>query len=243
MSLPYFPLFPSDFEAKTSHLTLEEDGAYNRILRLMWMTPGCSLPDDDAWIMRRMRVNADTYERVVRVVIDEFCTRENGRLSNAKLARIFDDSNGRHERRVSAGAKGGKAKALKSNKTTSGSATAKLKQPEPEPEPDTLEPNGSNDADGVDPVVRARIEAIWKGGVAYLSGSGVAERQARSLIGKWLRDHGDEALYAALASAKKAMTGDPVPYIEAVFAPEKTNTDVMNDIVARVRARRQGYSE
>lgn len=85
MSLPYFNLYPSDFEAKTSHLTLEEDGAYNRLLRLCWMTPGCSLPDDDAWIMRRMRVDAETYERVVRVVLDEFFTRENGRVSNAML--------------------------------------------------------------------------------------------------------------------------------------------------------------
>ena len=73
MSLPYFPMYPTDFEAKTSHLTLEEDGAYNRLLRLMWMTPGCSLPDSDAWIMRRMRCDADTFERVVLVVIDEFC--------------------------------------------------------------------------------------------------------------------------------------------------------------------------
>jgi uncharacterized protein YdaU (DUF1376 family) len=53
MSLPYFPMYPSDFEAKTSHLTLLEDGAYNRLLRLCWMTPGCSIPADEAWIMRR----------------------------------------------------------------------------------------------------------------------------------------------------------------------------------------------
>ena len=87
MSLPYFNLYPSDFEAKTSHLTLEEDGAYNRLLRLCWMTPGCSLPDDDAWIMRRMRVDAETYERVVRVVLDEFFTRSNGRVTNPRIAR------------------------------------------------------------------------------------------------------------------------------------------------------------
>jgi uncharacterized protein YdaU (DUF1376 family) len=31
MSLPYFPMYPTDFEAKTSHLTLAEDGAYNRL--------------------------------------------------------------------------------------------------------------------------------------------------------------------------------------------------------------------
>ena len=135
MSLPYFPMYPSDFEAKTSHLTLEEDGAYNRLLRLMWMTPGCSLPDSDAWIMRRMRCDADTFERVVLVVIDEFCERENGRVSNAKLTRVFNDSAEKHSKRVLAGSFGGKAKALQTNKKTSSNAVAKPYQPEPEPEP------------------------------------------------------------------------------------------------------------
>lgn len=85
MSLPYFNLYPTDFEAKTSHLTLEEDGAYNRLLRLCWMTPGCSLPDDNAWIMRRMRVDQDTFNRVVLVVLDEFFTRKSGRVINENL--------------------------------------------------------------------------------------------------------------------------------------------------------------
>lgn len=106
MSLPYFPMYPKDFEADTSHLTLEEDGAYNRLLRLVWMSPGCSLPDDDAWIMRRMRVDADTYERVVRVVLDEFFTRKSGRVSNARIAREYATSNEAHSKRVSAGKKG-----------------------------------------------------------------------------------------------------------------------------------------
>lgn len=127
-------MYPTDFEAKTSHLTLEEDGAYNRLLRLMWMTPGCSLPDDDAWIMRRMRVDADTYGRVVRVVIDEFCTRENGRVSNPKLARISAETNAAHKRRVAAGSVGGKAKALKTKTKKPSNALAMPKQPEPEPE-------------------------------------------------------------------------------------------------------------
>lgn len=135
MSLPYFPMFPSDFEAKTSHLTLEEDGAYNRLLRIMWMTPGCSLPDDNAWIQRRMRVDSDIFERVVLVVIEEFCERKNGRVSNAKLTEVFEESCYRHKKRVDAGSKGGKAKALKSKETDSSKALAKLKQPKPNPEP------------------------------------------------------------------------------------------------------------
>lgn len=136
MSLPYFPMFPSDFEAKTSHLTLEEDGAYNRLLRIMWMTPGCSLPDDNAWIQRRMRVDSDIFERVVLVVIEEFCERKNGRVSNAKLTEVFEESSAKHKKRVEAGSKGGRAKSLKSRETDPSKAKAKLKQPEPEPEPE-----------------------------------------------------------------------------------------------------------
>ncbi len=135
MSLPYFPMYPTDFEAKTSHLTMAEDGAYNRLLRLMWMTPGCSLPDNDAWIKRRMRCTDEEFEAVVLVVIDEFLTRSNGRLSSAKLTREFIKSNAAHKKRVNAGAKGGKAKALKTNTTRPSKAKAKPKQPEPEPEP------------------------------------------------------------------------------------------------------------
>jgi len=135
MSLPYFNMYPTDFEAKTSHLTLEEDGAYNRLLRLMWMTPGCSLPDDDKWIMRRMRVDQDTFDRVVSVILDEFFERRNGRVSNARLAREYAKSNDAHKKRVSAGKLGGNAKALKTKKNVPSNAKAKPYQPEPEPEP------------------------------------------------------------------------------------------------------------
>jgi uncharacterized protein YdaU (DUF1376 family) len=135
MSLPYFNLYPTDFEAKTSHLTLEEDGAYNRLLRLCWMTPGCSLPDDDAWIMRRMRVDEATYERVVKPLIGEFFTRKSGRVSNARLTKEHGTSVEKHDKRVSAGKAGGEAKARKTNNSHASNAVAKAYQPEPEPEP------------------------------------------------------------------------------------------------------------
>lgn len=139
VSLAYFPFYPSRFEAKTAHLSLEEDGAYNRLLRLCWMSPGCSVPDDAGWLMRRLRVDAETYERVVAVVIAEFFKRRRGRLYNPRLSEIFDETSDAHNRRVNAGKKGGRpAKALKSNETTQSNAKAMPKQPEPEPEPYTL---------------------------------------------------------------------------------------------------------
>ncbi|WP_299830696.1 YdaU family protein [uncultured Roseobacter sp.] len=135
MSLPYFPLYAKDFEGKTAHLSLAEDGAYNRLLRLCWMTPGCSIPADDKWISRRLRCSKREYERVVLIVLDEFFTRENGRFSNARLTEEFEAAKTAHEKRVSAGKRGGKAKSLKNMEIEVGNAEAMLKQPEPEPEP------------------------------------------------------------------------------------------------------------
>ena len=139
MSLPYFPMYPSDFEAKTSHLTLAEDGAYNRLLRICWMTPGCTIPADDAWIMRRVRAHTEADQEAVRAILAEYFTVENGRYSNAKLMRIWREANEAHEKRKNAGSKGGKAKSLKTNDSASSNAVAKPKQPEPEPEPDKKE--------------------------------------------------------------------------------------------------------
>jgi uncharacterized protein YdaU (DUF1376 family) len=135
MSLPYFPMYPSDFEAKTSHLTLAEDGAYNRLLRLCWMTPGCDIPADEAWVIRRARAISEADIEAVLTVLGEYFTIENGRYSNAKLKLIFGEVSEAHQKRVNAGSKGGKAKSLKSNNSTSSNVKAKLKQPEPEPEP------------------------------------------------------------------------------------------------------------
>ena len=135
MSLPYFPMYPTDFEAKTSHLTIAEDGAYNRLLRICWMTPGCTMPTDEAWIMRRVRAHTDEDKATVLSVLAEFFTIDGGRYSNAKLMRVWLSSNEAHKKRKTAGSKGGKAKALLTNNKTPSNAKAMLKQPEPEPEP------------------------------------------------------------------------------------------------------------
>ena len=129
-------MYPSDFEAKTSHLTLAEDGAYNRLLRICWMTPGCTMPADEAWIMRRARAITDDDKAAVLAVLAEFFTVNNGRYSNAKLMRVFHDAKEAHEKRKNAGAKGGKAKVANSKDIRHSNAQAMPKQPEPEPEPD-----------------------------------------------------------------------------------------------------------
>lgn len=120
--LPSLPLFVADYEAATAHLSLEEDGAYSRLLRLCWMTPGCSIPDDDAWIRRRMRVDQDAYDRVVRPIIDEFFSCENGRIFQRRLMKEFKYASRISTERKKAGKKGAENKWRKNNKKTDGKA-------------------------------------------------------------------------------------------------------------------------
>jgi uncharacterized protein YdaU (DUF1376 family) len=139
MSLPYFPLYPTDYEADCAHLTLEEDGAYNRLLRLMWITPGCSVPDDAGWIARRMRVDTVTYLRLVEPIIDEFCKRVGGRIVSPRLQREWKKADETSRLRSRAGKKGGRPKVIdiaeKYQKAGLSRDEAGPKQPEPYPEP------------------------------------------------------------------------------------------------------------
>ena len=149
MILPYFPMFPADFEADTSHLTLEEDGAYNRLLRLMWMTPGCSLPDDATWIARRMRVDQSAYDGVVAPIISEFFKRSQGRVFSPRLMQEFKKADKTSKLRREAGMKGGRPQTIenKQKEQKPGLSRAKAGLTYPEPYPDTeeekKEPSGS----------------------------------------------------------------------------------------------------
>ncbi len=138
VSIPYIPLYVTDYEADTAHLTIEEDGAYLRLLRLCWRTPGCSVPDEPKWIMRKMRISADDYYRVVEPIIDEFFMRGMERVFNARLQAEHERINETHKKRSDAGVRGNEKRwALKTNDKANRPATSLRSQLELEPE---LEP-------------------------------------------------------------------------------------------------------
>jgi uncharacterized protein YdaU (DUF1376 family) len=175
------------------------------------MTPGCSLPDDPAWIARRMRVDAETYNRLVAPLIDEFFTRRNGRISNGKLTGIFNESNEKHSRRVEAGKMGGRPpKPQKANEKTQSNAKAMPKQPEPELELELEDAEAKASDASVD-----FAKQLWERGVAFLGKHNVADKQARTLIGKWRKAYTDTDIFDAFAACSKQGVIDPVPWITA----------------------------
>jgi len=132
---PYIPLYVDDYDGHTAHLTLEEDGLYNRLLRLAWRTPGCSLPVDDAWIARKIRVSAEDFARVARPILDEFFKVKRGRYVQGRLKDEYDDISRRKAARKEAGKKGGTAKALKTQEIEPSNATILLEHTRAFPSP------------------------------------------------------------------------------------------------------------
>ena len=129
MSTPYFRFYPTDYEADTAHLTLLEDGAYSRLLRLCWMTPGCSLPDDEGWIFRRLRVRGDDEKQAVRSVLNEFFQRSDGRIFNDRISSEYEQAIERHRAATENGKKGGqKTASLKTNDFVSSDRVANQNQ-------------------------------------------------------------------------------------------------------------------
>lgn len=61
-------------------------------------------------------------------------------------------------------------------------------------------------------------KAIFENGVAYLGRHGTPEARARSLIGKWRRDHADREIFDALAAANRQGCIDPVSYISGILS-------------------------
>lgn len=127
MSLPFFAMYPKDFEAMACHLSLEEDGAYNRLLRIVWMGKNCKISNDDILIRRRMRVDQDTYDRVVLPIINEFFVRSNRGLTHPRLNEEFKKAKAAHKKAVLDGKKGAAAKALKEKEKTLSHPKATLK--------------------------------------------------------------------------------------------------------------------
>ena len=58
-------------------------------------------------------------------------------------------------------------------------------------------------------------EKIWTLGVTILTSSGRTESAARALLGKWIRDHGEEAVAGALGAA--ATRADPAAYLAGIL--------------------------
>lgn len=86
---PYLPLWTDAWAADTDHLTCEEEGIYFRLVRVMWRTPGCRVPNDDQWLAKHLRMTLADVAAKARPIISEFCQTDGNFVFQKRLVREF----------------------------------------------------------------------------------------------------------------------------------------------------------
>jgi len=228
---PFMPLWVADFVGDTLDLDAKEVGAYMLILMTMWGRGG-TLPNDAKKLQRVARCGRDWAK--VWAAIEHYFTVEGDTISQARLTRELQKVAAKREVNAQSGARGGRAKALKSKEQGLANATVSLKQPEPE--------YTDTNVSGADaPVDFAK--AIFENGVRYLVDHGTSEQSARALVGKWRKTHEDREIFEAFKSAKKAGATDPKSYIAATLGGQHgKSADEANRIQRIVSAAAAGSS-
>lgn len=206
---PAFPLWTDAYLGDTTHLTTIEHGAYLLLLISMWRTKEKCLPDDDKMLARYARLTPAQWRRIKPILEPFFNVKSN----TWTQGRLTDEANAvkRHSKKQSDKAK---ARWLKDKETPNAVGV-----------PDECRDDASltltlthSVANATGPFgPEALDEKLFGPCLEWLQGKGIAERQARSLLGKWRSRHGSDEALRAVRSAYAAGASDPVAFIEKIL--------------------------
>jgi uncharacterized protein YdaU (DUF1376 family) len=199
-ALPYMPLYVADYLADAAHLTTLQHGAYLLLIMNYWQR-GAPLPNDDAKLARIAGMELRSWKRI-RAELQPFFACVDGAWMHsridAELAKV-------------------EAKSLKCKKAGRASVQRRLNGRSTDAEQtfnhtDTDTSNTLAKANAVD------VEKVmFEQGISFLGGAGVRPDRARTMLGKWKRDHGPGAVIEALGAAQRHGAIDPIPFIEGRF--------------------------
>ena len=111
--LPYWSVEVDKLIASSTELTAEEFGAHLLLMIRQWQNAGRPLPDDDRKLARISRLALRRWKQVVRPAIEKYFDVRDGTWSQKKLAKQFEKTAEDVRKKRESGARGGKAKALK----------------------------------------------------------------------------------------------------------------------------------
>lgn len=203
MTAPYLPLYISDYQADTSHLSTVEHGAYLLLIMNYWQR-GQPLPDDDRKLARIAGLGPREWKRI-RGTISEFfqvdCSNWFHSRLESELSKLRDKSLKKRN--------GGLARAQQM--LSERSARGQLYIGVGKDIPLSKDNGAAPDADKV----------FWENAKAYLAPH--VKGDPGKLIGKWCKGRTQDEVAAALTASQLARAVDPVPYIEATLRREEAS--------------------
>lgn len=228
---PYHKRYHSDALAGMMSLTLEERGAYNTLLDMMYDRGG-PLIDNERLIAGYMGCSTRKWRTLREALIEKRKIRINkdGLITNGRTEKEIENASKTSRKRSEWGSEGGRTRAenaKKSNEINEGDQ-GNLKPASSHPQaildhyqkPDTLDKSkdGKPSAKGPpDPV-----KDLFDLGISILTSAGYNQKQARSLIGKW-REGGkrDAEVLVALLECRTKLISEPVEWLTKRLKPAK----------------------
>lgn len=221
--IPYFDFYPTDFMHGVRGLTAQEVGIYTMLLCRIYEENG-PVEYHAARMSTYCGTGQATFEKVFARLVDlGKLDLSDGMVSNARSLKEIAS----RETRLKSNSQAGKISAEKRQQKQRQAAT-NAQQTFNHTDTDTdidTEANASDaDASPDEPDFR---DEIWARGVAYLQRKGIAERNARTVIGKWIKDHGEASVFSAFEAASRERPVEPVAWITArLGSPPKQAVDM-----------------
>lgn len=216
-SKPPMPVFGDAYLSDTHHLTLEEHGAYWKLLLIAWQTSDCALPDDDKrlammlgvtpkkWaklkpvIMSFWRLDGDRWRQKRQTNVRRFVEEKREHNRDAAFARW---NNQDHENKGD-----GESERISGRKTkriSEGNAS----QTQSHKEKSSVAKATAASGDDFDPV-----KDLFDRGIEVLGEAKIPEAQARSIVGRWRKEYGDDLVSLAIAAASGKYLSQPLEWI------------------------------
>jgi uncharacterized protein YdaU (DUF1376 family) len=218
------PLYIADYLKDTSHLRALESGAYLHLIMAYWANG--KLPNNERQLAT-----------IAKLTDEEWCEHRETLAAffehdwtHKRVEAELSEANEKISKKAAAGKVGGKASAKQraSKRSTGASAEdqadgqAKPKQTATQSQPHSSEAKAS-DADASE----SDAAKLWKEAIPQLVSMGVKETQGRQMVGRWLRDCGDDhaELLRVISRARDQCPHDPIPWVTASLKPRKKNDE------------------
>gem|GEM_PF-3543127 len=231
---PYHKRYHSDALAGFMSLTLEERGAYQTLLDMIYDRGG-PIIGNDRLIAGYMGGSLRKWTALREILVEKGKIRvlDDGSITNDRAEKELENY-AKTSRKLSENGLKGAHKKHGIEKKGNDFKDGELALPEPghghirSQKPDNV-PNGTAPAD--------IAKQIFDTGVALLTVAGTTPPQARSILGKWRKAQGDAAVLAALMEAESRAITNPIEWITGRFkhAPPANGMDSLVQQAGRYR--------
>lgn len=128
----FYPRYPAHYLGKTLHLTMEEDGAYTRLLDWMYMNNAKSIPKQS--VLQIARASKPREKRAVTSVLAQFFFETETGYENERVSSEVDKNANRAETARNNGLRGGRPRKQKPSGFSAGSEKPPPDNPEGKPD-------------------------------------------------------------------------------------------------------------